>query len=140
MDGVAPYTYSEEQPACRCQHLRTLARAIPTCACGSRQYDDLLQQHTPGVQTRTEERPVVVIAALPREDSPSAARYVAEREGETAWTMHLDADELVLPMQVQQQLTQRDNVNLQFDPKARADDQDGPEPLPANYVPPRLDE
>ena len=69
MDGVAPYTYSEELP-----------------------YDDLLQQHTPGVQARSEEAPALVIATLPRADSPSAGRYVAERRGETAWTMEEAAD------------------------------------------------
>ena len=120
MDGVAPHTYSEEQP-----------------------YDDLLQQHTPGVQTRTDEQPALVVAALPRADSVSADRYVSEREGETAWTMNLgDDDELkVLPDQVANQLTQRDHVSLQykFDPNARAGDEDSPEPLPAKYVPPRLD-
>lgn len=118
MDGVAPHTYSEEQP-----------------------YDDLLQQHTPGVQTRTDEQPALVVAALPRADSISAARYVQEREGETAWTMDLGDDDLVVPDQVANQLTQRDHVSLQykFDPNARADQEDGPEPLPANYVPPRLD-
>ena len=65
MDGVSPYTYSK------------------SCL------DDLLQQHTPGVQSRNRDDPTVVVAALPRADSPSAKRYVAEREGETAWTMHL---------------------------------------------------
>ena len=49
MDGVAPYTYSEELP-----------------------YDELLQQHTPGVQSRNRDDPTVVVAALPRADSPSA--------------------------------------------------------------------
>ena len=92
IDGVAPYSYSEELP-----------------------YDELLQQHVPGVhsrpisplylpyisptsphispvpgvQSRTPERPMLVVAALPRADSPSAERYVAERKGETAWTMDL---------------------------------------------------
>jgi len=41
------------------------------------------------VQSRTPERPMLVVAALPRADSPSAERYVAERKGETAWTMDL---------------------------------------------------
>lgn len=51
MDGVAPYTYSEELP-----------------------YDELLQQHKAGVLERTESKPMLVVAALPRADSPSAAR------------------------------------------------------------------
>ena len=33
-----------------------------------------------------------MIATLPRADSPSAGRYVAERRGETAWTMEEAAD------------------------------------------------
>ena len=55
--------------------------------------------------------------------------------------MDLGDDDLVVPDQVANQLTQRDHVSLQykFDPNARADQEDGPEPLPANYVPPRLD-
>eukprot|EP00965_Chrysotila_dentata_P040340 1338926-Pleurochrysis_carterae.AAC.3 len=52
LDGVAPYTYSEELP-----------------------YDDLLSQHVSGVLERSEEYPCLVIAALPRADSPSADRY-----------------------------------------------------------------
>ena len=58
-DGIAPYSYSEELP-----------------------YDDMLDQHTAGVQERTEDSPIVVVAALPRADSPSADRYVAERQGD----------------------------------------------------------
>ena len=38
------------------------------------------------------------------------------------------------------QLVQRDNVNMQFDPNARRDDQDTAEPLPPNYRAPRMDE
>jgi len=126
MDGVAPYTYSEELP-----------------------YDDLLQQHTPGVQTRSEEAPILVIATLPRDDSPSAKRYVAEREGETAWTMHLSdeayssSEKIDLPSQVGAQISSREHVGAQvdgpatFDPNARAWDQ---EDLPANYRAPSLDE
>lgn len=64
MDGVAPYTYSEELP-----------------------YDELLQQHTAGVLERTEEHPALAIAVLPRSDSPSAERYKKERQGLTGWTM-----------------------------------------------------
>ena len=66
-DGLAPYTYSEELP-----------------------YDDLLDQHRAGVQHRTQERPALVVAALPRADSPSADRYVAEREGPSAWSTEGD--------------------------------------------------
>jgi len=124
MDGVAPFTYSEELP-----------------------YDDMLQQHTPGVQARTGEDAVVVIAALPREDSPSADRYVREREGETAWTMHLDDDDLTvdLPSQLTNQITQREHVSSQvslqrpvvtLDPNAR----DWDEELPAGYKAPALDQ
>lgn len=51
MDGLAPYTYSEELP-----------------------YDELLQQHKSGVLSRSESQPMLVIAALPRADSPSAER------------------------------------------------------------------
>merc|ERR1712060_54331 len=64
VDGIAPYTYSEELP-----------------------YDDMLDQHRSGVQERTADSPVLVVAALPRADSPSAKQYVDEREGQTAWTM-----------------------------------------------------
>ena len=64
MDGLAPFTYSEELP-----------------------YDDMLEQHRPGVQERTAEDPVLVVATLPRADSPSVDKYVAERQGKTAWTM-----------------------------------------------------
>ena len=124
MDGVAPYTYSEELP-----------------------YDDLLQQHTPGVQKRGEDDPAVVVAVLPRADSPSAARYVAERQGETAWTMDLSDEEstgvgkIALPDELTNQIGQREHVSAQaqptvFDPNARAWDED----LPANFRPPSLDE
>mgnify|MGYP006092377669 CR=1 FL=1 len=123
MDGVAPYTYSEELP-----------------------YDDLLQQHTPGVQERGDDDPKLVIAVLPRADSPSADRYVAEREGETAWTMHLSdaeltgTDKIALPNELANQIGQREHVSAQaasvFDPNARAWDED----LPANYIAPSLDE
>lgn len=131
MDGVAPYTYSEELP-----------------------YDDLLQQHEAGVLTRNKEYPALVVAALPRADSPSADRYVREREGETAWTMHLTdgggADKVDLPQQLAAQIAQRENVALQavsqplavsraspaqLDPNARAWDQD----LPSNFKAPDLD-
>jgi hypothetical protein len=64
MDGVAPYTYSEELP-----------------------YDELLQQHQSGVLERTDEKRELAIAVLPRSDSPSAERYKKERQGLTGWTM-----------------------------------------------------
>jgi len=69
VDGLAPYSYSEELP-----------------------YDDTLDQHTPGVLERTAESSVLVVAALPRADSPSAGHYMAERSGRSAWTMGSDAD------------------------------------------------
>uniref|UniRef100_A0A7S4EV14 Uncharacterized protein n=2 Tax=Chrysotila carterae TaxID=13221 RepID=A0A7S4EV14_CHRCT len=117
LDGVAPYTYSEELP-----------------------YDDLLSQHVSGVLERSEEYPCLVIAALPRADSPSADRYAQERQGETAWTMHLrdgPDDQPELPLVVQAQLQRRAHVSHQFNPNARQDDQDF---LPPNYSPPSLDE
>lgn len=111
MDGVAPYSYSEELP-----------------------FDELLQQHRPGVQTRTAERPMLVVAALPRADSRSAARYVAERRGETAWTMDIDDEALGAPAPRERR------AHMPFDPNARREDEDTElPPLPANYVPPRLD-
>lgn len=135
MDGVAPYTYSEELP-----------------------YDDLLQQHTPGVQSRKDgESPILVVATLPRADSPSAKRYVAEREGETAWTMNLSekdmrsVEKVSLPDQVGAQIGLREHVSGQattsggtswgtFDPNARADDEGVSDVLPPNYKAPSLDE
>ena len=51
-----------------------------------RPWDEMLDQHTPGLQHRTTERPTVVIAALPRDDSPSADEYVRELSGRTTWT------------------------------------------------------
>lgn len=103
MDGIAPYTYSEELP-----------------------YDDMLNQHTPGVQSRTSDSPVCVIAALPRSDSPSAAAYVAEREGATAWTMYAqedsDDDECELPTEVTEQIEQGWHSIRAFDPNARTRD------------------
>eukprot|EP00966_Prymnesium_polylepis_P305605 7062169-Prymnesium_polylepis.1 len=74
MDGVAPYTYSEELP-----------------------YDDMLDQHRSGVQERTDDSPALVVAALPRADSPSANQYVAERRGQTAWTRDGGEDVAALP-------------------------------------------
>ena len=122
IDGVAPYSYSEELP-----------------------YDELLQQHSPGVQSRTAERPMLVLAALPRADSPSAERYVAEREGETAWTMDLGDDaQLTIPRAARPQ--RMPPPAMPFDPKARSEDEDTAVPiasdvaLPSNYLPPRLDE
>ena len=124
MDGVSPYTYSEELP-----------------------YDDLLQQHTSGVQERTADSPILVIAALPRADSPSAARYVAEREGETAWTMNLgegglrSVERVELPDALALQIDQREHAGAQveaptYDPNSRAWDED----LPANFRGPNMDE
>ena len=114
-------------------------------------YDDLLQQHKAGVQARTNEQKQLVIASLPRADSPSAERYLAEREGETAWTMHLSEEESIgvdrieLPDALAKQIGQREHVGAQaerkpmkaFDPNARAWDQDD---LPVNYRAPSLDE
>ena len=126
MDGVAPYTYSEELP-----------------------YDDMLQQHEPGVLERTPQQPELTIASLPRADSPSAERYVAEREGETAWTMHVKEggskwDRGAIPDQVSAQIGQRQHLDLQFDPtKAREWDIDTVTDLTFSFVdsaflPPRL--
>ena len=119
MDGVAPYTYSEELP-----------------------YDELLQQHSPGVQARDNENPILVVAALPRADSPSAARYVAEREGETAWTMHLadGGEDMYVPLEITAQLEQRDHVAHVFDPNARAWDAENSDVPPPEYKPPSLQE
>ena len=125
----------------------------------------MLQQHSPGVQTRTEEAPALIIATLPRADSPSAARYVKEREGATAWTMHLnDAErsfgaEIDLPNEITAQIGQRAHVDHTYDPGARAWDQetpaqaqaaqaaadaavgaDAPGELPPNFRGPSLDE
>ncbi len=118
-DGVAPYTYSEELP-----------------------YDEFLQQHAPGVQTRTDERPELVVATLPRADSPSAERYAAERDGETAWTMRSDDDapRPELPLEIKAQLEERTHTNRHtFDPDARFDES-AMVSLPPNYRPPSLDE
>ena len=95
VDGLAPYTYSEELP-----------------------YDDMLDQHRSGVQERTAESPALVVAALPRADSPSAARYAAEREGQTAWTMGDGggADAAALPEEVLAQLRSSEHVSHQFNP------------------------
>ena len=49
-------------------------------------WDEMLDQHTPGLQHRTAERPTIVIAALPRADSPSAEDYLREQQGRTMWT------------------------------------------------------
>ena len=124
MDGGAPYTYSEELP-----------------------YDDMLQQHEPGVLERTPQQPELTIASLPRADSPSAERYVAEREGETAWTMHVKEggskwDRGAIPDQVSAQIGQRQHLDLQFDPtKAREWDIDTGTDLPATpFKGPSLDE
>ena len=69
MDGVSPFTYSEEMA-----------------------YDQLLEQHTSGVQERTAQCPVVVVAALPRADSPSAERYASESRGPLAWATEASVD------------------------------------------------
>jgi len=68
IDGLSPYTYSEDLP-----------------------WDEMLDQHTPGLRHRTADTPNIVVAALPRADSPSAAEYVAEITGRTAWTRELSA-------------------------------------------------
>ena len=99
MEGVAPYTYSEELP-----------------------YDNLLDQHRSGVLERTEQCPVLTVAALPRADSPSAARYVKEREGQTAWTMHLQEGLLTLPGEILAQVEVGEHVDYQFNPNARMED------------------
>ena len=95
-----------------------------------------------------------MIASLPRADSPSADRYVREREGETAWTMHLrdglEAGAGPSPT-VLSQITEREHVSHQyggrvpgeakpFDPNARAWDEDLGAELPANFRMPNLDE
>ncbi len=122
MDGVAPYTYSEELP-----------------------YDELLDQHEAGVLERSEEKPALVIAVLPRADSPSADRYVRERDGETAWTMHRKEggkrpkQASDVPAQVAAQISDREHISHSFDPNARAWDEDNNAPTP-NYRGPRLDE
>ena len=99
MEGVAPYTYSEELP-----------------------YDNLLDQHRSGVLERTEQCPVLTVAALPRADSPSAERYVKEREGQTAWTMHLQEGLLTLPGEILAQVEVGEHVDYQFNPNARMED------------------
>ena len=100
LDGVAAYTYSEELP-----------------------YDELLEQHAPGVLERTEQCPVLTVAALPRADSPSAQRYVAEREGQTAWSRDCDGDAPPLPEEALEQLRASDRVSHTFNPAtARARD------------------
>ena len=100
VDGVAPYSYSEELP-----------------------YDELLEQHASGVLERSEEQPVLTVAALPRADSPSAQRYVAEREGQTAWTRDCHGDAPPLPEAALEQLRSSDHVSHAFNPAtARARD------------------
>ena len=125
-----------------------------TCRGGARARDArLLPALRGGLAALADEAPALVIAALPRDDSPSAARYVAEREGETAWTMHLTDDDeydyssgekVQLPEQIGNQINQREHVGAQlqpsaFDPNARAWDEDNAE-LPANFKAPSLDE
>ena len=46
---------------------------------------------------------------------------------------------MTAPLTRTPELDRREHTNLQFNPNARADDQDTAEPLPAGYVPPRLD-
>ena len=99
MDGIAPYTYSEELP-----------------------YDNLLDQHRSGVLERTEKRPVLTVAVLPRADSPSAERYVKEREGQTAWTMHLQEGTQTMPDEILAQVLVGEHVDYQFNPNARIED------------------
>lgn len=115
IDGVSPYTYSEVRgdallfiplpqrlPSCCSPHLvpSPPARALRLCSTAPADHpaphpsllpqdlpwDEMLDQHTPGLQHRTADNPAIVIAALPRDDSPSAAEYVAEVWGKTAWT------------------------------------------------------
>ena len=101
--------------------------------------------------------PASAAAALPRADSPSADRYIREREGETAWTMQLSeadysrsVEKIDLPDEVAKRISAREHVGTQvstagaaagaagaaFDPNARAWDQE----LPANFKSPSLDE
>jgi len=106
-DGVAPYTYSEELP-----------------------YDELLQQHTAGVLTRTAEQPQLVIAVLPRSDSPSADRYARERQGLTGWT--------IVPEKPRDDAggTRTNNHRSYFGP---ATAEPPPDSLPEGFVAPALD-
>ena len=72
---------------------------------------------------RTEQCPVLTVAALPRADSPSAQRYVAERAGQTAWTRDCDGDAPPLPEEALEQLRASDRVSHTFNPAtARARD------------------
>ena len=129
---AAPYTYSEE---------------LPTTAAAAYARRD----------RKDGESPILVVATLPRADSPSAKRYVAEREGETAWTMNLSekdmrsVEKVSLPDQVGAQIGLREHVSGQattsggtswgtFDPNARADDEGVSDVLPPNYKAPSLDE
>ena len=60
---------------------------------------------------------------LPRADSPSADRYVKEREGQTAWTMRLeDGAEVAVPEEILAQVTCAEHVSYQFNPNARQED------------------
>ena len=73
------------------------------------------------MQERTADNPVLVVAALPRADSPFAHQYVAEREGQTAWTR--DGGSVGLPAAVLTQLRSSEHVCHQFNPStARARD------------------
>jgi len=62
------------------------------------------------------------VAALPRADSPSAERYVKEREGQTAWTMHLQEGRRTLPSEILAQVEVGEHVDYQFNPNARMED------------------
>ena len=78
---------------------------------------------------------MLVVAALPRADSPSAERYVAERKGETAWTMDLGDDvQLTIPRGGPSSMHPREPPPMRkFDPNARRDEEDTP--VPTNYIP-----
>ena len=72
---------------------------------------------------RTEQCRVLTVAALPRADSTSAQRYVAERAGQTAWTRGCDGDAPPLPEEALEQLRASDRVSHTFNPAtARARD------------------
>ena len=71
-------------------------------------FDDLLEQHRSGVLERTDACPELTVAALPRADSLSAQRYVAERHGQTAWTRDAEGDAPPLPEETLAQLRSLD--------------------------------
>ena len=59
---------------------------------------------------------MLTVAALPRADSPSAQRYVAEREGRTAWTRDCHGDAPPLPEEALVRLRSSDRVSHAFNP------------------------